>query len=61
MKRSSIFIVNDTSFSFNKQFKVNFAGVGNFFRWRPVSHSFTRIAFMDAGPFCLVENKEEVW
>ena len=26
MKRSSIFIVNDTSFSFNKQFEVNFDG-----------------------------------
>ena len=51
MKRSSIFIVNDTSFSFNKQFEVNFDGGGIFSDGRPVSPSFTLIAFMDEGSF----------
>ena len=40
MKRSSIFIVNDTSFSFNKQFEVNFDGseifpMASFFSFLP--------------------------
>ena len=40
MKRSSIFIVNDTPFSFNKQFEVNFDGseifpMASFFSFLP--------------------------
>ena len=61
MKRSSIFIVNDTSFSFNKQLKLNFDGVGFssdcglFLHLLHLSYLWMQVLF------CLVENKEEVW